>query len=155
MRTFYLFSPYSLLFYFLFSLQQILATSWKFSPCSNDLQRYFKKHIDASSFILRCGFISVPLDYSKNSSLQTTITLSAYRIQILPSSNTQLWVLPGGPGYSGLSLVTNLNALLQFSSDIVLVDHRGTGSSAISCSKFQSPSSSGRRRITSSEIRRY
>ena len=153
MRIFDLFSPYPLFFYFLFFHQQILATSWKFSPCSYNLQRYFKEHIDTSSFFLRCGFISVPLDYSKNSTLQSTITLSAYRIQIAPSSNTQLWVLPGGPGYSGLSLVPNLNRLLQFSSDIVLVDHRGTGSSAISCSKFHSPSSYGSRRRTSSEIR--
>ena len=111
---------------------------------------------DAVDVDLDCGVMEVPLDYSNLTG--PTIQISVYRVrlvtpQFLPSNRTHLWILQGGPGGSGLSILPLAIPSLQFASDIYIPDHRGTAfSSELECPIQQSSSSAGGSSIDDSEV---
>jgi len=74
-----------------------------------------------------CGTATVPLDWDDPDG--PTLTLSVLRRLAAPPARGQLWILPGGPGYTafaykgaGDTFAGRLGDL-----DVYLVDHRGVG----------------------------
>jgi pimeloyl-ACP methyl ester carboxylesterase len=90
-------------------------------------------------FEAKCGFLVVPLDYQKPKG--TTVKLAVSRIKhTVPAKKYQgvLVMNPGGPGGSGLSMVTSglyLPDKIAGAYDWIGFDPRGVGSSrpALSC----------------------
>jgi pimeloyl-ACP methyl ester carboxylesterase len=97
---------------------------------------------DAADIALDCGTMLAPLDY--NSSSQN-ITLRVYRVRlmnpdIVGTKRQHLWILQGGPGGSGLSILFLAVPSLMWATDIYVPDHRGTGfSTALTCAGYYSP----------------
>ncbi|CAF3352085.1 unnamed protein product [Rotaria sp. Silwood2] len=81
---------------------------------------------------LDCCTLPVPLNYARPDRL---ITISMSRLSPLRSTsdNNTLFILMGGPGGSGWSLVENVALLIPAQSGITLIlpDHRGTGLSTV------------------------
>jgi pimeloyl-ACP methyl ester carboxylesterase len=82
-----------------------------------------------------CAQLEVPLDYEKPDG--DTITISIGRTKATGDRIGALFVNPGGPGATGSDfagqIATVLPAAVTEHFDIVGVDPRGTGSSAIDC----------------------
>ncbi|MFO0611574.1 MAG: alpha/beta fold hydrolase [Polyangiaceae bacterium] len=81
-----------------------------------------------------CATLDVPLDWSAPAGKHIPLFLK--HVAAKKTSHGGLWLLAGGPGFSGASLEPAL-AFFQFylpDLDIYLLDHRGTGlSAALSC----------------------
>jgi len=81
---------------------------------------------------VRCGFLSVPEDYSRSQGPTIQLAVAIFKASSPPASSFPLLYLQGGPGGGLLndlgSLLTSTN-LSEFSQghDLVLLDQRGTG----------------------------
>ena len=95
---------------------------------------------DLSAIEAECGYLSVPLDYADRYGMKIQIAVSRITHSV-PSDQYQgvILVNPGGPGGSGLSLVTFFKQALpntvSDAYDWIGFDPRGVGSSkpALSC----------------------
>ena len=83
----------------------------------------------------QCAEVQVPLDYDQPEG--DTLTLSVARVPATGDRIGPLFVNPGGPGATATDFATTMAAILPSDItehfDIVGVDPRGTGSSAIDC----------------------
>jgi pimeloyl-ACP methyl ester carboxylesterase len=85
-----------------------------------------------------CGYLTVPLD--REGRVPGTL-----RLQAAVAGNTQaprgtLLLLTGGPGQPGVSLVPRITQRIGYLLDdyrLVMIDQRGTGSTAIDCPQLQ------------------
>lgn len=98
-------------------------------------------HLPGQDTPLRCVRVSVPLDYSNPSAgqIQLHVTIApAFRENAKPDP---VFILAGGPGQSGSSIIGLLDSGLQrvrATRDIVFIDQRGTGKSGkLSCDSLQ------------------
>jgi len=102
---------------------------------------------------LNCGTMPVPLDWSKPNGKK--LTISVWRVPALYGGISNLWLLNGGPGGSGYSLMgmaAHLQAALP-TTDLYFPDHRGTGPTArLDCPIAESQSSPDGAGITIDEM---
>ena len=82
-----------------------------------------------SGFDIDCGTATVPLRWEAPGSRE--IDLHVVRLHRTGGTTGQLWMLQGGPGFSGESLMSQALWLGSRAPDldILLLDHRGTGRS--------------------------
>ncbi|MCH9684341.1 MAG: lysophospholipase [Deltaproteobacteria bacterium] len=83
---------------------------------------------------LQCVGLQVPLDWDDERS--ETITVAAFKVPTTAATRMgQLWLLDGGPGSSGLGLLSNpdLMAFGDAGWDVLILSHRGTLSPSLDC----------------------
>jgi alpha-beta hydrolase superfamily lysophospholipase len=117
-------------------------TGW--TPCQLDLE--------SSGFPGECATVQAPLNWREPEGPKTTV---AYRRW--PSaqpSGVKLWLIPGGPGFSGYSLLGLANAIRQKEPGVefYFIDHRGTGDSELVTCPGMDADSPGGPAIVSSEL---
>ncbi len=81
---------------------------------------------------VRCGFLTVPEDYSRPQGPTIQLAVAIFRPSSPPASSVPLFYLQGGPGGALLndlgSLITSANlSLFSQGHELVLLDQRGTG----------------------------
>jgi len=79
----------------------------------------------------QCASLPVPLDYSVDAG--ANISYFAKKLLASQPSRGEIWLLEGGPGFSGVQLecfIAPLRRLTGYAYDIVIPDHRGTGRSS-------------------------
>ncbi|MCW4466851.1 alpha/beta hydrolase [Glutamicibacter sp. MNS18] len=108
------------------------------SQLGSGLETYYEQELtwDSCGSIIECATVQVPLDYSEPEGESIELALNRRSAQ---DSEKNLLVNPGGPGGSGLDLVTS-SVPLMFSNElqreysIIGFDPRGVGrSTPISC----------------------
>jgi pimeloyl-ACP methyl ester carboxylesterase len=104
------------------------------------------KALQAPGFTTDCGTSQVPLRWSRP--LDRSIDLHVVRMRRQGSGGSagQLWMLQGGPGYSGESLFQDARFLGDNvpGVDLYLLDHRGTGrSTRLGCPVQEADASDG------------
>ena len=89
-------------------------------------------HLPGSKDTLRCHAVAVPLDPQRPDGTQLTLHVTVAPAFRQVASPDPLFVLAGGPGEAGSSVVGTLATMFQrvrATRDIVFIDQRGTGKS--------------------------
>jgi pimeloyl-ACP methyl ester carboxylesterase len=118
------------------------------SKCSN--------YIYGTKYEFECTTLQVPLnwDQTDGETIDFFIRRRLGKADNNQSNHTQLWLLQGGPGVSGLPYAPLAAAIADtLPVDVYIPDHRGTGnSSRLSCPTYESASSDHGIEVTSAEL---
>ncbi|MFQ3288926.1 MAG: pimeloyl-ACP methyl ester carboxylesterase [Alteromonadaceae bacterium] len=97
-------------------------------------------HLDGIKEQVKCGYLTVPENYSLKDSAQISINFAVLPAIDESNNNTPLMFLAGGPGQAAVELASGLRMAfseIRKTRDIILVDQRGTGMShALECKEI-------------------